>query len=531
MGQNCSLCSICSKPASDTSGIIRSSEDYFANLSDRGMLKSFVDVKIVTYLGKYFTLTVNAENTVGEIKKIINTQRLIPVNNQHFYANDARLLIPAKVKSFYSSESEIFLYFEQTEAGFLHKQLEHIYNSYGVSQQSILVTLTWLKKYSINVPLLNLTIALVSSNKALLLEIMSSCTFSRIVYYGECFFTPEEMNEIQDQFFCSTVEFTLDIQVIKECKVIVVTDPPLWEKISEQINYDASIVLVSKTCEINQEFIEMVEFSSPFSMYSWIIQDINTEHGSHRTIIHAIQDLLAKITSDIEGYDLSQLFRKLEIPLYERGRSNEFYEYIHNKIIENITVLSQSFQEKNLPRSLDSFLQIISLYIASLAFDYFKLSDLNAMELVGVIATKNIVPRGYLDIKHNYLVSPLGITLVLNYIAKGDNLRYIDLCYETRRELYQINSIVKELILESLKIIIKTQEGKQALQILDRAVSSPEEENSIITELVEGEMISIPSGIPLGGKLALGGCIFINQITLDYHSLYPLGVARFAYIF
>ena len=171
------------------------------------------------------------------------------------------------------------------------------------------------------------------------------------------------------------------------------------------------------------------------------------------------------------------------------------------------------------------------LCIAELAFGYFKMRDKSSKSLIKVIASSNIISRGYLDIKYNYLVSPLGITFILNYIAKGYNLGYINLCYDTRRELYQTNSFVKELILESLKNIIKTQEGKQALQILDRAVSSPEEENSIITELVEGEMVRIPSEIPLGGKLALGGCVCINQTTLDYHTLYPLGVARFAYIF
>ena len=348
------------------------------------------------------------------------------------------------------------------------------------------------------------------------------------MYYGEPILSENEQEQIQGHFFCASIIFTSDIERIKACSIIFVTQPKLWKSVQSRVLTHDNFIIASKLCESAPDVIELKDNKSPFKLFKVLMLDTIINGVSSKFILETIESLLEAAEYLEDKSHLLMLSNFFEINL--NSEKVMLLAIVDQKIHTFVQLLSSSYEAKTPENVILYFLYVLGLAVIKLTYNFIPQENEDLDELLNRYKS-NFFLNSYIDIRFNFNVSTIGTTFVLNFLTRGCNFYYISKCYSSRRDVYTIDPVVKSLLLDSLHRIAQTEEGKKILNILDNQELAVAEEISIIENLVNENVISIPPTIKVAGKLALGGYICITQSTLDYHSLYPLGCARFLYVY
>ena len=497
-----------------------------------------ITLKLTSFQGKSFQIKMRKEETVLDIKKEIYRQKNIQPLNQILSKNGFILINSSTIMTLVQEYgTDLFLYFEVTDFEYLSEQFSDIPSFFRISTSALKFIRLIFEKYTKNIPPTKLEIALANPDLKTLLTISSSCLFSKIFYCGNNILNDDQLEIVNNKFFSTSIEYTQNVEIMKMCKIIVVNDVDWWNENADLIVNENNIVLLGKNIKEIKNYVELHNNSMTKKAYQCIQPNIQTERFNHQMIIHTIHKLYCRILNTTfnefnnnEFVELEFLISFFQLQHPKNLTKEEFITYMTAIINTEITNISKLFEEKSLLKVLDSFLAIVCLVTIKLSANYFYF-DIDDTQIIKTIDSMELLLTGYLDIKHNFSLSNLGVTFIINYITSGNNLDYVMKCYEKRRFVYTINGLVKETLLNSLKNIIQTPKGRNALQILDGQEFNAENELQILEELINDDIISIPSEIQLAGKVALGGTICIQKLTMDYHNMYPIGVARFFVIY
>jgi hypothetical protein len=241
------------------------------------------------------------------------------------------------------------------------------------------------------------------------------------------------------------------------------------------------------------------------------------------------------------------LLRESEIDLNVSETEIKNYTKLKFKELINNLHLAYKYNQK-----LNTILLVFELALLSLlnycTTSIEKLStELNVVELNDLqkFFESNFAEDLLLQIYHNFSMSCMAVTFACVFFLSFENYAYLVLSLSKSTYLCKISDLIKNILIESYKNILKNDETlKRVVNLDDQELHEfvflyqkynfdlnqlRESELKGLIRLIPDEVISVPSSIPLAGKTFLGGAIGISELTLELQRLSGKGMSKVIY--